>query len=156
MVILLTAPLALVGGLFALLAFNISLNIYSQIALVLLLGLATKNGILIVEFTNQLPDQGYASYHALVSATQLRLRPILRPQSPPLQEPFRLSSQAVQGRNPLYPWDCTVLWCGILNLVEPVYYSKCLCTHCQNSGSPLASTHKLVKTLKENKQQPTN
>ena len=77
LVILLTVPMALAGGLFALLVFNMSLNIYSQIALVLLLGLATKNGILIVEFTNQLRDKGYTTYHALVSATKLRLRPIL-------------------------------------------------------------------------------
>jgi len=77
MVILVTVPLALVGGVFALLYYEMSLNIYSQIALVLLLGLATKNGILIVEFTNQLRDKGLSVYRALVSATVLRLRPIL-------------------------------------------------------------------------------
>ena len=76
-VILFTVPLALTGGIFALLYFGMSVNIYSQIALVLLLGLATKNGILIVEFTNQLRDQGLSLYRALITATSLRLRPIL-------------------------------------------------------------------------------
>jgi len=76
-IILFTVPLALTGGIFALLYFGMSVNIYSQIALVLLLGLATKNGILIVEFTNQLRDQGLSLYRALISATSLRLRPIL-------------------------------------------------------------------------------
>ncbi len=75
-VIMLTVPLAFAGGIFALLFYGMSLNIYSQIALVLLLGLATKNGILIVEFANQLRDRGMSFYAAIVSATQLRLRPI--------------------------------------------------------------------------------
>jgi len=77
LVILFTVPLALSGGVYALYVFGMSLNIYSQIALVLLLGLATKNGILIVEFTNQLRDQGISLYRALISATSLRLRPIV-------------------------------------------------------------------------------
>ena len=76
-VIMLGVPLALAGGLIAMLVHGISLNIFSQIALILLLGLATKNGILIVEFANQLRDQGKSLYHALMQATQQRLRPIL-------------------------------------------------------------------------------
>lgn len=76
-IIMLSVPLALAGGLIAMLVHNISLNIFSQIALILLLGLATKNGILIVEFANQLRDRGKSLYHALLQATQQRLRPIL-------------------------------------------------------------------------------
>lgn len=76
-VIMLGVPLALAGGMIALLVHEISLNIFSQIALILLLGLATKNGILIVEFANQLRDQGKSLYHAVMQATQQRLRPIL-------------------------------------------------------------------------------
>ncbi|WP_130536624.1 efflux RND transporter permease subunit [Thiomicrorhabdus indica] len=77
LVIMLGVPLALAGGLIAMLVHEISLNIFSQIALILLLGLATKNGILIVEFANQLRDKGKSLYHALIQATQQRLRPIL-------------------------------------------------------------------------------
>ncbi|MFC7368066.1 efflux RND transporter permease subunit [Vreelandella zhaodongensis] len=76
-VIMLTVPLAMSGALLALLLSGQSLNIYSQVGLVLLIGLAAKNGILIVEFANQLRDQGQAFRSALVEASVTRLRPIL-------------------------------------------------------------------------------
>lgn len=77
LIIMVTVPLALTGGILALDYYGLSLNIYSQIALIMLLGLATKNGILIVEFANQLRDQGAGFYRALIQATQLRVRPIM-------------------------------------------------------------------------------
>lgn len=77
LVIMLTVPLAISGALFGLWASGQSLNIYSQVGLVMLVGLATKNGILIVEFTNQLRDEGRDFSTALVSAAVTRLRPIL-------------------------------------------------------------------------------
>jgi multidrug efflux pump len=76
-VILLTVPLALVGALAGLEFMGMSLNIYSQIGIVMLIGLAAKNGILIVEFANQLRDKGMAFEHALINASQQRLRPIV-------------------------------------------------------------------------------
>lgn len=76
-IIMFTVPLAVAGGLFGLWWHGLSLNLYTQIGLVMLVGLATKNGILIVEFANQLRDQGQAFYQALVDAACLRLRPIL-------------------------------------------------------------------------------
>ncbi|GAB2710069.1 efflux RND transporter permease subunit [Halomonas garicola] len=77
LVIMLTVPLAIVGALLALYATGQTLNIYSQVGLVMLVGLATKNGILIVEFINQLRDEGMAFQEALVEASVTRLRPIL-------------------------------------------------------------------------------
>ncbi|UYG01048.1 efflux RND transporter permease subunit [Halomonas sp. GD1P12] len=77
LVIMLTVPLAMSGALLALLLTGQSLNIYSQVGLVLLIGLAAKNGILIVEFANQLRDEGVAFREALVEASVTRLRPIL-------------------------------------------------------------------------------
>ena len=56
--IMLTVPLAILGGLVGLLLVGSSINVYSQIALIILIGLATKNGILIVEFANQLRNEG--------------------------------------------------------------------------------------------------
>ena len=53
------------------------MNIYSQIGIIMLIGLSAKNGILIVEFANQLRDQGYAFKEALITASAMRLRPIL-------------------------------------------------------------------------------
>lgn len=76
-VIMLTVPVAVTGGLFALYMNGISLNIYSQIGLVILVGLAAKNGILIVEFANQLRDQGRDVHDAVMEASKTRLRPIL-------------------------------------------------------------------------------
>jgi multidrug efflux pump len=77
LVIMLTVPLAVTGALLAIKLTGGTLNVYSQIGLVMLIGLITKNGILIVEFTNQLRDQGREKIAALVEACSLRLRPIL-------------------------------------------------------------------------------
>ena len=75
--IMLTVPLAILGGLLGLLVVGSSLNVYSQIALIILIGLAAKNGILIVEFTNQLRKDGRKLEEAIVEASTIRLRPIL-------------------------------------------------------------------------------
>jgi multidrug efflux pump len=77
LVIMLTVPLAITGALVAMKLAGVTLNVYSQIGLVMLIGLITKNGILIVEFTNQLRDRGMGKLEALVEASCLRLRPIL-------------------------------------------------------------------------------
>ena len=77
LVIMLTVPLALVGAYVGLYLAGMSINIYSQIGLVMLIGLAAKNGILIVEFTNQLRDAGVEFEEALKKASMLRLRPIV-------------------------------------------------------------------------------
>ncbi len=77
LVIMLGVPMAIGGGLIGLWLTGNSLNLYSQIALLMLIGLAAKNGILIVEFANQLRDAGRSFDEALVQASILRLRPIL-------------------------------------------------------------------------------
>ncbi|MET0334405.1 MAG: efflux RND transporter permease subunit [Rhizobacter sp.] len=76
-VILLAVPLSMVGALIALRLAGGTLNVYSQIGLITLVGLITKHGILIVEFSNQLRQQGRATMDAVVEAATLRLRPIL-------------------------------------------------------------------------------
>ncbi len=76
-VIMSTVPLAILGALIGLFLLNNSLNIFSQIGLFMLIGLAAKNGILIVEFTNQLRDRGLSPLRALLTACVVRLRPIL-------------------------------------------------------------------------------
>jgi multidrug efflux pump len=77
LVIMLTVPLAITGALAAMKLTGVSLNVYSQIGLVMLIGLITKNGILIVDFTNQLRDRGMEKLQAVAEASALRLRPIL-------------------------------------------------------------------------------
>ena len=76
-IIMLTVPLALAGALFSLWFFNQTLNIFSQIGIIMLIGLVTKNGILIVEFANQLREQGMAKKDAIIEAAVSRFRPIL-------------------------------------------------------------------------------
>jgi len=76
-IIMMTVPLAIVGALWGLFISGGTLNIYTQIGLIMLVGLAAKNGILIVEFANQLRDQGVEFVEAIKTAAQQRLRPIV-------------------------------------------------------------------------------
>ena len=76
-VIILSVPLAIAGAIYSLTLMDLSLNVYSQIGIILLVGLMAKNGILIVEFANQLRESGYAIREAVLRAAVLRLRPIV-------------------------------------------------------------------------------
>ena len=77
LVILVTVPLALTGALLGLFLFNSTINVFSQIGGIMLIGIACKNGILIVEFANQLRDRGVAFADAIIQASATRLRPVL-------------------------------------------------------------------------------
>ncbi len=77
LVILLTVPMAIAGALFGLMLTGGTLNIYSQIGIVMLIGIAAKNGVLIVEFINQLRDAGRSFDEAIVEAAGIRLRPVI-------------------------------------------------------------------------------
>ncbi len=76
-VIMLTVPLAVAGAVFSLWFFDQTLNIFSQIGIIMLIGLVTKNGILIVEFANKLREEGYEKLDAVTKAAKMRLRPII-------------------------------------------------------------------------------
>jgi len=76
-IIMTTVPLAIVGAVGGMWLYGISVNVFSQIAIVMLIGLAAKNGVLIVEFSNQLRDRGVAFKDAIVQASVIRLRPVL-------------------------------------------------------------------------------
>ncbi len=76
-IIMITVPLALAGAVISLSLFGQSLNIFSQIGIIMLIGLVTKNGILIVEFANQKREIGIAKTDAVIAASVARLRPIL-------------------------------------------------------------------------------
>jgi len=77
LIIISTVPLSMVGGLLLLEAGGGTINVYSKIGLITLIGLITKHGILIVEFANQLRDRGVQIHDAIIEAASLRLRPIL-------------------------------------------------------------------------------
>jgi HAE1 family hydrophobic/amphiphilic exporter-1 len=76
-VVMATVPLGLACAVFALLLTGQSLNVYSQIGLVMLIGIMAKNGILIVEFANQLRDKGQSVHDAILDASTIRLRPVM-------------------------------------------------------------------------------
>lgn len=76
-IIMFTVPLAICGAFLCLYFFNQTLNIFSQIGMIMLIGLVTKNGILIVEFANQKRQEGMDKFQAVSEASRLRLRPIL-------------------------------------------------------------------------------
>ncbi|GEP50616.1 acriflavin resistance protein [Flavobacterium noncentrifugens] len=76
-IIILTVPMAVAGALFSLWLFGQTWNIFSQIGTIMLIGLVTKNGILIVEFANQLREQGKTKMEAIMESAESRLRPIL-------------------------------------------------------------------------------
>jgi multidrug efflux pump len=92
-VIMLTVPVAALGGLFGLLIAGSTINTYSQIGLIILVGVAAKNGILIVEFANQLRDEGLSVRDAVIQSASLRLRPIIM-----------TSISAAAGAIPLIVW----------------------------------------------------
>jgi multidrug efflux pump len=92
-VIMLTVPVAALGGLFGLLVAGSTINTYSQIGLIILVGIAAKNGILIVEFANQLRDEGLSIRESVIEAATLRLRPIIM-----------TSISAAAGAIPLIVW----------------------------------------------------
>ena len=77
LIIMTTVPLAITGALVGLVVFGSTINIYSQIGAVMLIGLAAKNGILIVEFANQLRDRGVEFREAIIQSSRTRLRPVL-------------------------------------------------------------------------------
>lgn len=77
LVIMFTVPLALAGALISLWYFNQTLNVFSQIGIIMLIGLVTKNGILIVEFANQRKEQGKKVFEAVIEAAESRFRPII-------------------------------------------------------------------------------
>jgi len=77
LVVMFTVPLAMAGAVLSLYFFNQTLNIFSEIGIIVLIGIVTKNGILIVEFANQKKEMGLSLHDAVLEAATLRLRPIL-------------------------------------------------------------------------------
>ena len=75
--IMLTVPIALTAGLYTLFLTGTSLNVYSQIGFLMLIGLIAKNGILVIEFANQLRNDGYSTNDAIIESSLTRLRPVL-------------------------------------------------------------------------------
>jgi multidrug efflux pump len=148
-VILFTVPLALIGGLGGLLVFDQSLNIYSEVGLIMLVGLATKNGILIVEFINQKRDAGLAFTEAVLEGATQRLRPIVM-----------TALTTVVGAVPLVLSDGpgheartvigVVVMCGVAvaTLITLFLIPMTYALFARGTGSPLAVSRQLESELR--------
>ncbi|WP_076536349.1 efflux RND transporter permease subunit [Shewanella sp. UCD-KL21] len=148
MVIMLTVPLATLGALIGLWFTGQSINIYSQIGIIMLVGLAAKNGILIVEFANQLRDKGIEFEQAVIQASSQRLRPILMTGITTAAGAIPLVLSSGAGSETRFVIGVVVL-SGILLatfftlLVIPVAYS----IFARNSSSPEAIAKQLEQEL---------
>jgi len=150
LVIMLTVPLAMAGALLGLSLTGQTLNIYSQIGLIMLIGLAAKNGILIVEFANQLRDAGRPFHDALFEAASVRLRPIVMTGITTMagSVPLLLSSGAGTETRVVIG---TVILSGVLAatlftlFVVPVAYDRLA----QKTGSPGDTRRRLDREIQD-------
>ncbi|APD93048.1 multidrug transporter AcrB [Alteromonas mediterranea] len=149
LVIMLTVPLALVGAYIGLFFSGMTINIYSQIGLVMLIGLAAKNGILIVEFANQLRDAGMEFEHALKRAAAQRLRPIVMTGFTTVFSALPLVLASGPGAESRMVIGM-VIFSGVLVsafmtlFVVPTAYSRLA----RNTGSPLKRTNEIERLEK--------
>ena len=154
-VIITTVPLAVAGGAVGLAVMGQTLNLYSQVGLVMLIGLAAKNGILIVEFANQLRDSGRDIGQAIREASARRLRPILMPSIATVAGavPLMLASGAGAAARTAIG-VVIVFGVAIATLITlfliPFLYSRLA----RYTGSPLAVTRKLEAELDGRGPQP--
>ena len=147
-IIMLTVPLATLGALIGLYVTGQSLNIYSQVGIIMLVGLAAKNGILIVEFANQLRDRGVEFEKALIQSSCQRLRPILMTGITSAAGAVPLVMATGAGAETRFVIGVVVLF-GILLatvftvLVVPAAYSL----FARSSSTPSSVTRELEKQL---------
>ena len=149
-VIITTVPMAMLGGLLALFVSASSINIYSQIGLIILVGLSAKNGILIVEFANQLRDEGVKFMDAVKQAAEIRFRPILMTSITTAAGTIPLILAKGAGSESLYTIGVTVLG-GVLVatfltlMLVPLLYSLMA----RNTQSPQATARRLENEMSD-------
>lgn len=148
-IIMLTVPLAIAGGLVGLVVMGGSFNLFSQVGIVMLIGLATKNGILIVEFANQLRDEGLSVREAILESSRRRLRPILMTSvatvvgAVPLMLATGAGSAARAEVGTVLVWGVSLATLLTLYLI-PATYNRLA----RFSGSPMAVTNRLEAELR--------
>ena len=150
LVIILTVPLAISGALAGLYFTGNSLNVYTQIGLIMLVGLAAKNGILIVEFVNQLRDEGVEFSKALIKAAETRLRPIVMTSTTTMAGSIPLILSSGAGEETRKAIGIVILF-GVLAatfftlFIVPIAYDLLA----RNTGSPRDVERQLNQEIKE-------
>ncbi|TDJ46193.1 MAG: efflux RND transporter permease subunit [Gammaproteobacteria bacterium] len=127
LIIMVTVPLALAGGLLGLYLTSKTLNIYSQIGVIMLIGIAAKNGVLIVEFINQLRDKGLAFESAIIEGSRIRFRPVIMTTISTLMGSIPLMLASGPGSESRSTLGIVMFWgvavaAGFTLFVVPVFY----------------------------------
>jgi multidrug efflux pump len=146
LVIITTVPLAIIGALVGLWLYGMSINVFSQIAATMLVGLAAKNGILIVEFANQLRDRGVEYTEAVIEAAAIRLRPVLMTSFCTAFGALPLMLASGAGAGSLNSIGVVVFYGVLISvlmtlLVVPAVYALVA----RNTGSPDDVAHRLAQ-----------
>lgn len=147
-IIMLTVPMAVTGALLSLWATGQTLNIYSQIGLIILVGLSAKNGILIVEFINQLRDEGVAFRDAILEAASKRLRPILMTTVTTIMGAVPLVLAAGAGAESRFVIGVVIIGGLSLSILLTVFVVPMMYrVLARNTSSPMTVTRKLEALL---------
>jgi multidrug efflux pump len=153
-VIMTTVPLAVVGAAAGMWLHSISLNIYSQVAIVMLIGLAAKNGVLIVEFANQLRDRGVEFMDAIVEASTTRLRPVLMTSLCSAFGAIPLLLAVGAGAESRKPIGAVVLYGVLISMVLTLVVVPAVYTLvARNTRSPQYWTH-LIEKMRAKQPEP--
>lgn len=140
LIILICVPLAVSGALLGLLLAGQTFNVYSQIGLMMLIGLITKNGILIVEFANQMQAQGIDKTEAVIRASALRLRPILMTSATMVLAAIPLALATGAGAEARHPIGWTVVGGLIIGSLLTLYVVPTAYTYLAGDRSRMANT----------------
>jgi HAE1 family hydrophobic/amphiphilic exporter-1 len=124
--ILMALPFSVTGAFVSLWAFNQSLNIYSMIGLILLMGIAKKNSILLVDFTNQVREEGKNTMDALIHACPIRLRPIVMTSVATIAGAVPAALSIGPGSETRIPMAITVIGGVIVSTVFTLYLVPCV------------------------------
>lgn len=144
LIIILGVPLAVSGGLLGLTVMNGTLNLYSQIGLVMLVGLAAKNGILIVEFANQLRDEGLEFERAILESAKRRFRPVLMTSIATVAGAMPLMLATGAGAASRQAIGTVVVWgVGISTILTLVIIPSFYYLLARKTSSPLTVTRRL-------------
>ncbi len=150
--IMLTVPLAVAGALLGLMFMGMNQSIHSQIGLIMLIGLASKNGILIVEFINQLRDEGVAFREAILTASEQRLRPILMTALATVMGALPLMLGSGAGFETRRVVGVVVVFgVSLATLVTLILVPMMYALLAKRTGSPLDASRKLDEALEQTK-----
>ncbi len=141
MIIMFTVPLALAGAVLSLWLFGQTLNIFSEIGVIVLIGIVTKNGILIVEFANQRKAAGLSLKEAVIDAATRRLRPILMTSLATALGALPIAMALGAASRSRVPMGITIIGGLIFSLILTLYVIPALYTYLSSSGKPKKLHH---------------